>query len=71
MSEPKTALVIGEGDSLKLTLREAKHPKSKKLTMYLSFANGSGDIAGAYVNQESLKEIGGFFNGRKSSAKSK
>lgn len=63
MSE-KTETIDSVGGKIHLTERELKHPKSGKMTTYLSFSNGM-DVAGAYIDDESRKKIINFLTPKK------
>lgn len=63
MSE-KTESIDAVGGTIHLTERELKHPKSGKMTTYLSFSNGM-DVAGAYIDAETRKKIIKFLTPKK------
>lgn len=55
MSE-RTAVIDAIGGKIYLTEREIKQPGSDQTKRYLSFSNGM-DISGAYIDDETIKEI--------------
>lgn len=63
MSE-KTVTIDASGEKIHLTERKLKHPKSGKMSIYLSFSNGM-DVAGAYITEKTKKEIIKFLSPRK------
>lgn len=62
--EPKTVQIDVIGGKLHLTERELKHPKTGKMSTYISFSNGQ-DVSGVYLNEKAKKEIAKFFTGSK------
>lgn len=62
--EPKTVEITGADGKINITEREIMHPKSKKLTKYLSFSKGM-ENAGFYITEETKKEIIKFLGGKK------
>lgn len=47
-----------------LTERELKHPKSGKMTNYISLSDGT-NVAGVYINEKARKEIIRFLTPKK------
>lgn len=64
MSEKTVIIDASGGTKLHLTERKLKHPKSGKMTTYLSFSNGM-DVAGAYITEKTKKEIVKFLSPKK------